>query len=248
MTLRRYADPLRALVPRVVREVAYEWHPGRARRWSRYPGLQRLATCQAAVLTFDDGPDPDATPAVLDALQAAGAQATFFFLGCQLERHRDIASEVIARGHEIGLHGYQHLRHDRESPAATREDLRRGLAMLQDMLGIRCRWYRPPYGKVSHASAQTCAELNLEPVYWSGWGLDWESVSAERIAAVVSSQIDDGGIILLHDSARYARRLSATPTADALPLIARRAEAAGLQLIRLDDALERSASATGKRA
>lgn len=213
----------------------YEWHPGRARRWRRHVGLQRVEPAACAALTLDDGPDEDATPVVLDALDAARARATFFVLATQLERHPDIAREIVRRGHEIGLHGFRHERHDRISPADSRDDVERGFAAVQEAIGISCRWYRPPYGKMSDASATACRELGMTTVYWSAWGLDWEDVGAERIAQVAAERLDDGGILLLHDSARYARRASALPTARALPMIAERLGGRGISLVSVGD-------------
>src|SRR5262249_39370600 len=148
--------------------------------------LQRVEPGARAVLTLDDGPDEDATPMVLDALDATRAHATFFVLASQLERHPDIGREIVRRGHEIGLHGYGHDRHDRISPEHSRDDLVRGHAAVQDTIGISCRWYRPPFGKMSEASAGACRELGMTPVYWSAWGLDWEEYRAERIARVAT--------------------------------------------------------------
>lgn len=235
MKLTKHAGKLRSLVPQAARERAYEWHPGRARRWRQYPGIERVGPGHT-VLTFDDGPDPDATPAVLDALDLAGVRATFFVLGSQVVAHTEIAHEVVQRGHEIGLHGYDHHRHDRVDPDLTRSDLTRGFAAIEDTLGVRCRWYRPPYGKMSAASLEVCQTLGMTPVYWSAWGLDWESVPAPRIADVVCGQLDDGGIVLLHDSARFARRTSALPTAESMPLIAQRAQETGISFVGLGDA------------
>ena len=157
MTSLRHVHKLRALVPQTAREKLYEWHPGRNRRWARCEGLQRVRAGGRAVVTLDDGPDEDATPAVLDALDAAGARATFFLLGAQTHRHALIAREVIHRGHEIGLHGFDHHRHDRISSSESREDVQRGFEAIEDAVGARCRWYRPPYGRMSTASAEACA-------------------------------------------------------------------------------------------
>lgn len=238
MPLRKHADKMRSLLPQGVRERLYELHPGRARRWQQHPGIERVAAAGKVVLTFDDGPDPDATPAVLDALDQIGATATFFLLGTQAVSNPQMAAEIVKRGHEIGLHGNHHVRHDRTEPAGSAQDLKDGFVALEKVLGVRCRWYRPPYGKMSTAAARTCAELRMSIVYWSAWGLDWEEVGADRIATVASSQIDDGGIVLLHDSARYARRASAAPTAAALPMLAANAEARGLSLVALRDAMD----------
>lgn len=228
---------LRRLIPRAAREKLYEWHPGRAARWQRYPGIERVAPGGRAILTFDDGPDLDSTPAVLDALDLTGARATFFVLGSQLDAHLDIAHEIVRRGHEIGVHGHGHERQDRIDPGRSRNDVLRACATVEDALGIRCRWYRPPFGKMSAAAAEACREVGLATVYWSAWGLDWENSHAARIAEVAGEQLDDGGIVLLHDSALYGHRPSAEPTAEAIPLIAECASARGLALTSLGDAL-----------
>ena len=206
--------------------------------WERFPARERAdAGRGTAALTFDDGPDEDATPAVLEALEDIGVRATFFMLGEQLMRHQALGREVVARGHEIALHGFGHEAHERLSPQQARDDLARGLGAVEAATGRRPRFYRPPYGRFSEHSFEACRKLELEPVYWSGWGADWEPVPAERIAELAGRDLADGAILLLHDSARYAYRASAAPTAGALALISERALAAGVQLGALSDAL-----------
>jgi peptidoglycan/xylan/chitin deacetylase (PgdA/CDA1 family) len=197
-------------------------------RWREFPALERLPS--GVALTFDDGPDPDSTPAVLDALDAAGARATFFVLGEQLMHHHAIAREALARGHELGLHGFGHERHTDMPGRSAADDMARGVGTFEAAVGRRPRFYRPPYGDFNEASYEACADLGMEPVYWSGWGLDWEAVAAERIAELSARDLADGSIVLLHDSARYAPRESAAATAAAIPLLASRAAAAGLTL------------------
>ena len=235
--LKANTDKLRALLPQGARERLYALHPGRGQRWSRYPGLQRLPDANHVVLTFDDGPDDDATPAVLDALDDAGVSATFFVLGSQVRAHADLARELVRRGHEIALHGDDHLRLDRVDAAVSRDDILRGAETVEDVLGIRCTRYRPPYGKMSDTAAATVTQLGLDIVYWSAWGLDWEDVDAARIAEVAIDQIVPGAIVLLHDSARFARRPSALPTAEAIGLVVADAHERGLQVTSLQAAL-----------
>jgi peptidoglycan-N-acetylglucosamine deacetylase len=199
-------------------------------RWRRFPALERLEGAGVA-LTFDDGPDPDATPAVLEALRAAGAPATFFLVGEQVEAHPELAAEVAAGGHVVGLHGYRHVEHD--ELADPRADLERGAAALAAATGRRPALFRPPYGRFSAASYAACRELGLSPVYWSGWGCDWEPIPAARIADLVIRDIAPAAIVLLHDSARYAYRESALPTAEALPAVVEATAAAGLELVSL---------------
>jgi peptidoglycan/xylan/chitin deacetylase (PgdA/CDA1 family) len=215
----------------------YALHPGRGRRWRKIPGLQLTAAEGRAVVTFDDGPDVDATPAVLDALDAAGARATFFVVATQMFRCPELMKEIRDRGHEIGLHGYDHQRHDRISAESSRGDVVRGFEAIEEVTGERCRWYRPPFGRMSKGSAAACQELGMTPVYWSAWGLDWEDVGAERIADVAASQLREGGILLLHDSARYGRRASAMATARAVSAIAEHAADNGLALVSLGEAV-----------
>ncbi|MGE5635885.1 MAG: polysaccharide deacetylase family protein [Nocardioidaceae bacterium] len=206
-------------------------------RWRRLPGRERLDRGRRRfALTFDDGPDPDATPAVLDALQAGGARATFFLVGEQVEAHPELARELVARGHEPALHGFLHVEHD-ELGAAVRADLERGRDVLLSATGREPRFVRPPYGRFSDRSHAAARELGLVPVLWSAWGGDWEAIGAERIAELAARDLDDGAIVLLHDSARYASRPSAAPTAAALPALLDAARAARLSPVTVEEAL-----------
>jgi peptidoglycan/xylan/chitin deacetylase (PgdA/CDA1 family) len=193
-----------------------------------------------AVLTFDDGPDssPRETAAVLDALDAVGARATFFLVGEQMSESPDLAGEILSRGHEIGVHGQRHFRHDRVPAAESVADIEAGYAAIAAVMDTPPRFYRPPYGKLSPAGADACRRLGLEVVYWSTWGLDWEPLPSERIARRVNRDLDDGSIVLLHDSARYAARPSAVETAHAIAAIAARASELGLDLVTLGEACE----------
>lgn len=204
------------------------------------PGIERVELRNQAVLTFDDGPDagPAATGAVLDALDAAGAKATFFVVGEQMERAPDLVPEIVARGHEAGVHGQRHFRHDRVPSAESVADIEAGYATLAKALGKPPRFYRPPYGKLSEAGAEACRRLGLEVAYWSTWGLDWEPLPAERVARRVTRDLEDGAVVLLHDSARYAVRPSAAATVTAIAAIAERASALGLDLVTLDAAVD----------
>jgi len=144
---------------------------------------------------------------------------------------------VVARGHEVALHGFGHEKHERLTPQQARDDLARGLGAVEAATGRRPRFYRPPYGRFSDASYEACRKLELDPVYWSSWGLDWEQIPAERIADIAGRDLADGVIVLLHDSPRYAERDSALPTAHALTALAHQALEAGLSLAALGDAV-----------
>jgi peptidoglycan/xylan/chitin deacetylase (PgdA/CDA1 family) len=208
---------------------SFRQHVDTLDRWRRFPGLERLEPPGRRVaLTLDDGPDPDATPAVLEALAEAGVRATFFLVGEQLQVHHELGGEVARAGHEVALHGLHHVEHDElDDP---RDDLLRGLDAVEAATGTRPRLFRPPYGRFSDSSYAACRELGLEPVYWSGWGFDWEAIRPDRIAELAIRDLEPGAILLLHDSPRYADRASARPTAEALPAIAEAARERGLEL------------------
>lgn len=236
--MRRHVHRLRRLLPLSLRCALQERSPSRSRRWRELPGIERVAPGGRAVLTFDDGPDssPEGTAAVLDALDAAGAKATFFIVGEQIADSPGVAAEILARGHEIGVHGQRHFRHDRVPSAESVADIEAGHAAVAAIPGVDPRFYRPPYGKLSQAGAEACRRLGLEVAYWSTWGLDWEPLPGGRIARRVNRDLDDGSIVLLHDSARYAVRPSAVETARAVEAIGARASELGLDLITLGEA------------
>jgi peptidoglycan-N-acetylglucosamine deacetylase len=204
-------------------------------RWSRLPGLARLPVPQAAALTFDDGPDPAGTPAVLDALDAADVRATFFVLGQQLVRHHPVAREIADRGHELALHGFEHVDHDQLAPQAARDEIERAVWAYEAILGASPRWFRPPFGRLADASLDACRDAGLEIVYWSASGEDWTTIGAAQIAANVSAHLTGGAIVLLHDSAAFADRADTAPTAAAIAAVAETARSRGIELAPLGE-------------
>jgi peptidoglycan-N-acetylglucosamine deacetylase len=195
---------------------SFQEHRKMLRLWAELPGLERVD--HGVAFTFDDGPDPDGTPEVLDALDAADIKATFFLVADQVEAHPDLAREVAQRGHEVQAHCADHTAHALlEDPAA---DLWRTIETIFKATGIAPTMQRPPYGRFTEASHAACLQAKLQPVYWSAWGEDWEDIGPDRIADFAIRDLSDGVVILLHDSARYAHRPSARVTAAAIPSIA----------------------------
>lgn len=213
-----------------------------AEDWAAFPGIERLPDGDRRIcLTFDDGPDEDATPAILDALEAAGIPATFFVVGEQLMRHHGIARRAALAGHELALHGFKHERHQEMIPPDARDDVARGVGAFEAVTGAKPRFFRPPYGRFAEFSYKACDALGLEPVYWSAWGLDWEDIGPDRIAELVVRDLSGGAIVVLHDSPRYADRPSARPTAEAIAAIAAAAAERDLEWATLSEAMPTSA-------
>jgi peptidoglycan/xylan/chitin deacetylase (PgdA/CDA1 family) len=232
-----YRRQLRRAIPGPVRQWVYDRRRSGRAEWRRAPGLERVPAAAGAVLSFDDGPDPEFTPRLLEALARAAAPATFFVVGERLPGNEQLLGAIAAAGHEIGLHGMTHRRHDGLDAAAARAELEAGLEAIAAAGGPRPRWYRPPYGASSPALAGCCRELGLEIAYWSAWGQDWEDLPAARIAALVERDLGPGAVVLLHDSPLYAERESAQPTIEAVPIITAEAAARGVALTTLGAAL-----------
>ena len=182
--------------------------------------VERTIARPAVALTFDDGPHPDGTPAVLDALAQAGATATFFLVGEQVHAHPEVARAVADAGHEIALHGYRHtlLLRRRVGPLAA--DLDRATAAIEEATGRTPVLYRPPYGVFSSGALALVRERGLRPLLWSSWGRDWERrATATSIARRATRALRPGDVVLLHDSDAYSSDGSWRRTAAALPSV-----------------------------
>lgn len=183
----------------------------------------------AVAITFDDGPHPEGTPAVLEVLARAGARATFFLVGEQVERRPALAAEIVAAGHAVALHGYRHRLQLRISAADVDDDVRHGLEVVQDAAGTAVRWHRPPYGVYSAAGLRAARAAGLHPLLWSRWGKDWRKFTTPaRIAACAAKDVSAGDVILLHDADFYSARQSHRRTVEALPLVLAELSAAGI--------------------
>jgi peptidoglycan/xylan/chitin deacetylase (PgdA/CDA1 family) len=168
-------------------------------------------------LTFDDGPHPEGTPAVLEAL--GDRRATFFMIGEQVERFPSVASEVARAGHTIGLHGYRHRNQMRVTPGWLADDLRRGAAAIADATGAEPAVYRPPYG-IFTLPGLALARGSYDLLLWSKWGRDWRArTTPAEIARLATRDLDDGDVILLHDADWYSAPGSHERTAAALPMV-----------------------------
>ncbi|MHB8657786.1 MAG: polysaccharide deacetylase family protein [Solirubrobacteraceae bacterium] len=171
-------------------------------------------------ITFDDGPHPQGTRAMLEVLADAGARATFFMIGEQVQRRPQLAAEVSGRGHAVALHGHRHRLQLRLSARELGEDLNRGIAVLEDAVGISPVLHRPPYGIYSPAGLALVRERGLQPLLWSRWGRDWRKLTTpKRIAARITPGLRAGDVILLHDADFYSATHSHERTALALAII-----------------------------
>lgn len=166
------------------------------------PGLAGLGDVDHVALTFDDGPDPASTPRFLDVLAERDVRATFFLLGSMLARSPGLGRELVAAGHEVAVHGWDHRYLPLRGPWATHDDLSRTRDLVADIGGgVPPVFFRPPYGVLSAAAVHTARLLPLRPVLWTAWGKDWSPRATPRsVLDTVMSGLTGGGTILLHDS------------------------------------------------
>ncbi|MFI9802831.1 polysaccharide deacetylase family protein [Streptomyces sp. NPDC052301] len=182
---------------------AATWLPGV--RQTLFPGLAGTGGRQHVALTFDDGPDPAATPLFLDALDRLEVRATFFVLGENAVRHPALLRETVRRGHELAVHGWTHDRPWRPAPGRDAEEVARTVRALHDLCGHRPHWYRPPYGILTSGRWLAARRAGLRTVLWSAWGRDWTpDATPASVRARVAADLRGGGTVLLHDSDRYA--------------------------------------------
>jgi peptidoglycan/xylan/chitin deacetylase (PgdA/CDA1 family) len=184
------------------------------------PTLTRLRSADRAVaLTFDDGPNPNATPAILDALGERDVRATFFILGRHAERWPDLVRRVADEGHALGNHGYYHRKLHFKSPRYVRTDLELGTARIESAAGSRPRWFRAPHGFRSPWVTPIARSLGQRTVGWSLGVWDSDRPGEDVIADRTVGGARPGSILLLHDGDGYDPDGDRTQTARALPRI-----------------------------
>jgi peptidoglycan-N-acetylglucosamine deacetylase len=192
----------------------------------------RLRSGHGIALTFDDGPHPRGTPAVLELLARADARATFFLVGEQVARRPSLAAEIAAAGHEIGVHGYRHTLLLRRTPRELADDLARAADLIGAVTGQNATLYRPPYGVFSTAGLSVVRRRGLLPLLWSRWGRDWtRRATPLSIARTATRGLSAGDVVLLHDADFYSSTGSWAKTVAALPSIVEAARETGEPLV-----------------
>mgnify|MGYP001596054742 CR=1 FL=1 len=185
------------------------------------PAYCRLRSAKSAVaLTFDDGPDPESTPRVLDELGRHGAHATFFVVGTKAAAYPQLLQRMIREGHEVACHGHRHDWRALLSVRRVTADLAACVEAVTAATGSRPRYYRPPYGVTTPALGVALTSSGLDLVGWSrrSWDTMGRDSPAAR-AARLGARVEPGDIILLHDAPeRQGGRTPAGPDMLALVL------------------------------
>jgi peptidoglycan/xylan/chitin deacetylase (PgdA/CDA1 family) len=188
--------------------------------------------CDTGALTFDDGPSPSATPAVLDLLRRTETPATFFLVGRRAIEFPEIVRRIRAEGHGLGNHSFSHRALVFMTPGMIRRELERTDDAIRRAAGVSPAFARPPYGLRGPFTVRAIRARGEMPVGWSLYPGDASRPPAEKIVVRVLARAHAGDILLLHDGGG-----DRSATVAALPRILDGLRAKGLAVVPLQDLL-----------
>lgn len=204
--------------------------------------LWRVKNAEGSIaLTFDDGPDPQTTPRVLDILKSRGARATFFVIGRKAEQHPELLQRMLSEGHSIGLHSYTHYRaYAFLPPKEIVADIERCQLALERAVGCRSVWFRPPVGQTSPRTAKGTQLAEVEVVGWSVRARDGlKGAQTAEVLERVRRGLAPGAIVLLHDAWERGDRPEPPAGVTALEGILDECEKRGLRPVTVEELIAR---------
>jgi peptidoglycan-N-acetylglucosamine deacetylase len=184
-------------------------------------------------LTFDDGPDPDRTPALLDALAELGVKATFFVLGKQVDAHPELVRRMVREGHELGNHTYNHRYLPLQRSKRVAAELAATDAAIARAVGFVPAIARPPYGGRSPRNVRVFDRSAKRLVLWDVNSFDWKGAPAAEVARRVVERTRHGSIILMHEA-----REGGEVSIEAVKLLVPELRARGYELATVTSTLE----------
>lgn len=161
-------------------------------------------------LTFDDGPTPEITAWILGQLDEYNAKATFFCIGQNIEKHPNIFYKIIAAGHAVGNHTYNHLKGWKTSTKAYVDNVKKCAALIQSIPenNTSSALFRPPYGKIKPSQSKKLRNLGYTIIMWDVISMDFDQrISAEQCLENVLRHVESGSIIVFHDSVKASPHL-----------------------------------------
>lgn len=193
-------------------------------------------------LTFDDGPNPEFTPQILDILKKHHAKATFFVIGSRIEQYPELAQREVEEGHELANHSYRHPGMTKISPEQLREEIEHAQKVIVDATGQIPRAFRPPGGVYNDKVVNTARQAGYMVVMWT-WNQDtrdWSRPGVKKIVDRVLSNAHNGSIVLFHDHGGD-RSQTVTALAEILPEL----EKQGYQFVTVSELLKMSTRLEG---
>lgn len=205
------------------------------------PTFSEVKTSQKIVaLTFDDGPYPPYTGQILDILRERQVPATFFVIGRNAKKHPDLVRRMVAEGHQVGNHTYNHvdlLKADRQEIG---DEVDRADRVVKEITGQSCVAFRPPHGFRDAVVLEVMAERKLKVVEWSVASRDWTNPGVDTIVRRTVNKVRSGAVILLHDGDGVSSGDSRAQTVEATRLIIDALAAQGYKFVTVTEILAKT--------
>jgi len=192
-------------------------------------GPRKRSGSKRIALTFDDGPHPAFTSQILSVLRKYQAKATFFMVGMQVHSFPELARDISADGHELANHTYTHPNLEGLGPIGVQQELLRTRVAIREVTGKDTVFFRPPGGRYNGEVRKAIASLGYRTVLWSSNILSPKTDSPRLIANAMLREIDDGGIVLLHNGRDY--------TTDVLPVLLPELKKRGYRFVTISELL-----------
>ncbi len=182
-------------------------------------------------LTFDDGPEPATTPAILEILKKYQAKATFFVIGKKAVLYPELIHQIVEEGHTLANHSYSHSNWiGFFSEKKLQADISRNTELIKKLSGKQTRFFRPPFGVTNPKYRRILKSLNLISIAWTLRSYDTTISNKEKLVKRITNNLFPGTIILLHDNQNI--------TLEALPDILKYCNTFGINIVNLADLIE----------
>lgn len=173
----------------------------------------------------------DQTDEILDILDRHGVKTTFFLAGYWVRQYPEYVKKIVARGHEVGNHSFEHPHMNALTREQIRRDLERNHELLKELTGQDAFLFRPPFGEYSDKVIEVAEELGYYTIQWSIDSLDWKDVSADFMVKRVIDRAGPGEIVLFHNAGKH--------TPQALDILLPRLKAAGYEIVPISELIYR---------
>lgn len=188
-------------------------------------------------LTFDDGPDPQSTPKILDVLKEYDIQATFFVVGKNVKKYPELLKKTVEAGHLIGNHSYNHSYIRALGPLLLLSDIKATNERIYDQTKLKPIFYRPPYGFRTPWAVKAASQAGYKIITWNNMTYDYFGISTKNLVNNIVRHAHPGGIIVLHDGHEGLARGEFNNLLVALPIIIDNLKKEGYSFVSLDQLL-----------
>ena len=197
---------------------------------------------KVVAITFDDGPSPVWTPAILDALDKAGVKATFFMLGEHVQKYPKVAKLVVERGHEIANHSMHHNNFIYYDKYQVEKDIKDAEKAILVATGVTTHLFRPPKAWLSKREKKKIREFGYEVVLWTLNSKDWVNFDDKYIVRYLVKNVRPGDIILFHDSGGFfkSEEGNRVETVNSIPRLVEKLKGQGYRFVTVGELLRLS--------